>query len=366
MSTQSGILGDEKLLEAIAHNPSKQVILAQINKSCDTVQLFKSLDSIEELHAFLSNEESKNSNFESFYILVPINLNNSSSSATNNDTSYDFITYIPDISPVRQKMLYASSKLSLQRQIGTSKIGVNLLLNSVEELIPTNLRKELSESASNSDNQSITNTTGLKKIDVSVLSESELANLEISRQQYKQQLVSQTNGSGSQLSFKINDNGQDLLNGFFKPNNMVHNYNFISLLIDISSELVNATNESMIDKVSELPSKIITEHPTYSLYKSSSKNDNTFDQYFFIYSCPSGSKVKERMLYASNKQGLINHLTDQYGITFAKVIEIGDADELELSELKSRDEEEESSANNLNNRLKFNKPKGPPRRGGHK
>jgi len=40
----------------------------------------------------------------------------------------------------------------------------------------------------------------------------------------------------------------------------------------------------------------------------------------FIYTCPSGSKVRERMLYASSKVGLLTAVASDIGLDVAKKV----------------------------------------------
>ena len=40
----------------------------------------------------------------------------------------------------------------------------------------------------------------------------------------------------------------------------------------------------------------------------------------FIYTCPSGSKIKERMVYASTKQGFLASMSSDMGIEIAKKV----------------------------------------------
>lgn len=66
------------------------------------------------------------------------------------------------------------------------------------------------------------------------------------------------------------------------------------------------------------------------------------------------------MLYASNKTGFIKHLREEDGLDIFKVLEIGDPDELELSELDQG--LDESSNRPATSQMKFGKPRGPGRR----
>ena len=40
----------------------------------------------------------------------------------------------------------------------------------------------------------------------------------------------------------------------------------------------------------------------------------------FIYTCPSGSKIKERMVYASTKQGFLASMSSDMGVEIAKKV----------------------------------------------
>ncbi len=54
----------------------------------------------------------------------------------------------------------------------------------------------------------------------------------------------------------------------------------------------------------------------------------------FIYTCPSGSKIKERMIYASTKEGFISGVSSDIGIEVAKKIEVSSPDEITVASLK--------------------------------
>ena len=143
--------------------------------------------------------------------------------------------------------------------------------------------------------------------------------------------------------------------------------------IDLSNELVklqNIKSNILINQlIQTLESSNESKSPQYSIYNYN-KNGNLA----FIYSCPSGSAVKDRMIYASFKNSLINHLKDKLsksGLTIDKNLEVGDLDELELSDLQPEEEQQQqgedsesisSASSSSKAGLKFNKPRGPRRR----
>lgn len=51
------------------------------------------------------------------------------------------ITYIPDAAPVREKMLYASTRHALTRELGTEKFRESIFVTTKEELLPAGWEK---------------------------------------------------------------------------------------------------------------------------------------------------------------------------------------------------------------------------------
>lgn len=316
MSNQSGIIADQDLLNKISVTLNDAsldpVVVAQISNDT-TIEFVKSLPSTQDLHEHVSSDNKPQ------YIFV------------RDGNQLHFIAYVPDNSQIRLKMLYASTKGTLLRQVGSNHIAKNLLLTTPDEVIEKNWNYEEDSGTA--------------------MTESELVNLKISDQQNKEavrgghKLVSQTGSSPQTLSLKI-------ASGEPVPQ-LLKQDNVVSFKVNLEKEQVELLNASNISDLNQLPGTISTNHPSYTIYRGK-------DNYYFIYSCPSGSKVKERMLYASNKTGFINHLREEDGLDIFKVLEIGDPDELELSEL---DQGLDESLNRpATSQMKFSKPRGPGRR----
>lgn len=326
MSSQSGIVAQQELLDFL-HKPYEgsqgiQVVTAAISDDSTSVQLQEEYHSLQELQSQLATEPR--------YVFVR--------DLEADPEQYVFVSYVPDSSPVRLKMLYASTKNTLVRQIGGNSIGRQLLATDASDLTDVLENGEAQQPSA-------------------MLTESERTEQEISQQQRRmklgsRKLVSQTNGAPTSLMFGIQSDGSSI-------GQLLEQYNVLTFKIDLDSEQTQVVGKTNISEPKEL--QIVTEHPSYTIYRNGSLN-------YFIYSCPSGSKVKERMVYASNRLGFINHLKDQDQLTFARVIEIGDPEDLELSlisnsshEEKRQEEEQEAAAASTSSR-KFSKPKGPGRR----
>lgn len=328
MSSQSGISAEQGLVDFL-HAPSQgsqglRIVTAGVSNDFTSVQLKGAYDSLSQLQSGLTNEP--------LYVFIK--------DLQKNPNQYVFVSYVPDSSPVKLKMLYASTKNTLVRQIGGNSIGKQTLLTDSEDF------QDVLESKDVDPQQG-----------AAVLTESERADIEISQQQQRmklgnRKLVSQSDGTPTSLVF-------DIKSGDSTINELLQRFNVVYCKIDLGTEQIQVVDKSNINDPNQL--KILPEHPSYTLYRNGSLN-------YFIYSCPSGSKVKERMVYASNRLGFINHLKGQDKLEFARIIEIGDPDDLELSlisnssqEEQKQEEAEEASARFASSR-KFNKPKGPGRR----
>ena len=95
------------------------------------------------------------------------------------------------------------------------------------------------------------------------------------------QLVSQTDGSPTPLTFNV-ANGKEI-------KDLLNEFNVISFGINMSNEQVEVTKHAKISKMEDL--EITDNQPSYTIVKNGTAS-------FFIYSCPSGSKVRDRMVYA--------------------------------------------------------------------
>ncbi|CCD22812.1 twinfilin TWF1 NDAI_0A06580 [Naumovozyma dairenensis CBS 421] len=321
MSNQSGIVAEQELLNILSQSIESQesfvIVTSEISNDSTVVEFKNEFDSIEELQKHLTTKYP-------LYVFVK-----------NGNSFYDFISYVPDQCPVRAKMLYASTKNTLVRQVGTNNIRKQLMYSEPEEF-----GKHFEEEA-----------VGMYEKNSSLLTDSERAVFEIEEQQRLMKksrghkLVSQTNGVTATLTFNVETHGASI-------GDVLEESNVIIFGIDLANEEVDIIKHSHVSSPKELELEV--SQPSYTIYRNRSLN-------YFIYSCPSGSKVKERMVYASNRSGFIKYLQEVEGITFVKIIEIGDPDELELSLLTNNKDEIESE-NPTTTRSKFDRPKGPSRK----
>lgn len=406
MSTQSGITISSQLNDAYKNLSTNSALIIKISSdstelipdqiitgSDNTTSTTKDITILEPIFEKLINQISQEFPHPS-YIVISYNSN-----------QY-FISFIPDIAPIKQKMLYASTKNSLITSLGGNKLikkfawteldelTLNYFIKSIDDDQGSNIKKEEEEELN------------------SLLTEDEITlqklnNLSLysttnhHHHGFKKKLPSMTNDDGSTTGSGNAD--QDILYKFTpelteqlqsiiensSPESSNDNDNkksLISFNIDTTKELLTLKSidtqieiNQLIDTLNNHTSSRIS--PQYILY------NYQIGKLAFIYSCPSGSSVKDRMIYASFKNSLINHLNQLIkstniddDIIIDKNIEVGDLDEIELSQLQDANElihdtntngNNNSSSNFLSsnnsslsskNGLKFNKPKGPRRR----
>lgn len=311
MSTQSGITASPKLLSSFREflEGSEPILTAEIvNESVqlgDIVPGSSLSSAFDNLRGLLHDSKAQ-------YVVVK--------HGTDGNVC-TFISYVPDYAAVKDKMLYASSKNMLIRQLGPELFPHILFLNSLEDVTYDHWKYSVSDGSHGE-----------------VMSAEEKELQEINEREFDTKIQSTLKkplfAPANSLNFKIHDNAADVT---------VEEGQLYSFNIDLNTEEVFLSNSAPVKSAKELPSLIASDYPQYTIARLNGKT-------FFIFSCPSGSKVKERMIYASNKNSLINHFKRTCGID--KSLEAGDAGELELSEFEARSEDpaETPSA------LKFSRP----------
>lgn len=294
--SQSGIAPSPQL-EAEFHRfmaSDEKIMVAMIYEEA-IVPADVSVSSLDELHELLSDSQP-------LYIFYKAD-------------KLTFITFVPEYCPIRSKMIYASSKQGLLRELG----------QNVERNLSFTSRSELSSEGWKS---VLEHENGEKP-----LTESEISLNAVKEMEFQaRQLVSQ---HGTQLSFEVDDAVKEAASGLEIDQ---------LLALKIENERVVVLDQV---ETANVVSALHSECPSYNVYRNQHGT-------FFIYTCPSGSKVKERMMYAANRTGLVNYLQEITG-KFTRIVEVGDANEIDASDLGPREEEVVATQ-------KFARPSRPGRR----
>ncbi|KYN10585.1 Twinfilin, partial [Trachymyrmex cornetzi] len=255
------------------------------------------------------------------------------------DSGYDwlFISWSPDTAPVRQKMLYASTKATLKQEFGTA-----LIKEELHGTVPEDITLDGYHKHKRNDTAPVPLTTA----------EEELAELKKTTvtTDYNVETRHQTL---SGVAFPVTDEAKQAITELGKG---IHEY--IQLKIELEEEKIHLVTACDVS-LDKLPTKVPSDAARYHLYnfKHTHEGDYT-ESIVFIYSMPGyNCSIKERMLYSSCKAPLLD-LIQSLGVTIIKKLEIAAGQELTEEFFQ-----EELHPKISLHQPKFAKPKGPPNRG---
>ncbi|XP_017772651.1 PREDICTED: twinfilin [Nicrophorus vespilloides] len=256
-----------------------------------------------------------------------------------NSMGHDWIliSWCPDTAPIRQKMLYASTKATLKQEFGTSLIKDEIHGTVLSDVTFNGYMKHLQ-------------TGGAP----APLTSREEELLEIKKSEINTDVhIDTKHQTLGGVLFPISDEAKNAIKQM-----SLGVYDYLQLKIDISEEKVHLVTAENL-KLDEMISKVPSESARYHLFNFKHTHERDFlESIVFIYSMPGyNCSIKERMLYSSCKGPLTDTIIS-WGVNIAKKLEIDDPTELSEQYLY----EELHPIKNLQ-KPKFSKPKGPPSRG---
>ncbi|KAF5358322.1 hypothetical protein D9756_001670 [Leucocoprinus leucothites] len=277
-------------------------------------------------------------------------------------TDWTAFSYVPDHAKVRDKMLYASSRASLFKSLGSTLFTDSIYATSKADLTAEAYQAHLRHLAA----PKPLSTREQEMADVRA-AESGSASYEGSR--------TRVTHVGSGVGFKWAPEVEEAVTNLGRGDNC----EIIVLTIDPETETVLLKSNSEIT-INELASSVPKNEPCYALLAwPQSYTSPPRREIVFIYSCPSSSPIKHRMLYSTGsgstqrwaKELLVSTCpTVQFS---ARKIETSDPQELTenyiVEELGLKGSDPDTLGGNggalsrSNDAPKtFARPKGPPRR----
>ncbi|KAI1001897.1 hypothetical protein K3495_g6306 [Podosphaera aphanis] len=219
------------------------------------------------------------------------------------------ITYVPDSAPVRSKMLFASTRLSLVRELGVEKFRDLIFATTREELTPG----------------------GFTKHDEHVKLVAPLTDEEKSLGEVKRMEAEEGRGMTERKSHVISGvrmaASDEVMAALQQLAKSEGEENLVQLRINAQSEVVELESYTAT-AINDVGKTISNAAPRYSFYRYDHTHKGiSSSPILFIYTCPSGSKVKERMLYAAFSRSA-QLLSEEVGIKIEKKIEESDPSEI--------------------------------------
>ncbi|XP_071050134.1 twinfilin [Onthophagus taurus] len=256
-----------------------------------------------------------------------------------NSSGYEWLllSWSPDTAPIRQKMLYASTKATLKQEFGSAQI---------KEEIHCTIMNEIT-------------LEGYKSYKNSTLAPAPLTTREEELQEIKRTEINTDISAVSKhqtlggVQFPIAESAQQAIKDMAQGS-----YDYLQFRIDVDEEKIHLVTAENLN-IEKLPSKVPEGNARYHLFKFKHTHEGDYmESIVFIYSMPGYScSIKERMLYSSCKATFTDTISS-WGVEISKKLEIDSGSELTEKFIY----EEIHPTKNLH-RPKFAKPKGPPGRG---
>ncbi|XP_071389156.1 twinfilin-1-like [Centroberyx affinis] len=255
-------------------------------------------------------------------------------STNNQGYEWIFLAWSPDQSAVRHKMLYAATRATLKKEFGGGHIKDEIFGTTKDDLCFSGYKKYLTSQAA-----PLPLTAAEEELRQIKLSE---VHTDISVDTKQQTLQG--------VAFPMHGDAVEALERFRDKE-----FNYVQLEIDFEKELIRLCNTEPTE-VKDLPKRIPKDAARYHffLYKHSHEGDY-LESTVFIYSMP-GYKcgIRERMLYSSCKNPLVDMVENNLQIEIEKKLEIENGDELNGDFLY-----EEVHPKQHAHKQAFAKPKGP-------
>ncbi|XP_029289203.1 twinfilin-1a [Cottoperca gobio] len=229
-------------------------------------------------------------------------------STNNQGYEWIFVAWSPDNSTVRHKMLYAATRATLKKEFGGGHIKDEIFGNTKDEINLSGYRKYLASQAA--------------PLPLTA-AEEELRQIKLNEVQTdigvdtKQQTL-------QGVAFPIHQDAIAALERFRDKR-----INYVQLEVDAVKELIRLSNTEPTE-LKDLPMRIPKESARYHffLYKHSHEGDY-LESTVFIYSMPGYTcSIRERMLYSSCKNPLVDMVENNLQIEIEKKLEIDNGDEL--------------------------------------
>jgi len=219
-------------------------------------------------------------------------------------TGYGWILvmWVPDGSPVRARMLYASTRDTLKKELGRSFFDNEVHGSSAEDLgydAFTSLQEKHRGDAPLTETERIAATESAMAVDVD-------------------------GSTDVKIKFPLADAAQAALRAF-SSSELDH----VQLSLDITRETIELAGKTAKMDVPALAASLPNNVPRFTIFRYRHKFEgDSFEPVVLVYSCPSESKVKERMLYSTVK-AVVSAYCEALGITLEKKFEVEGGDELD-------------------------------------
>ncbi|RFU74981.1 ptk9 tyrosine kinase 9 [Trichoderma arundinaceum] len=234
------------------------------------------------------------------------------------------VTYVPDTANVRQKMLFAATRLTLVRELGTEHFRETPFMTMAHELTEKGFKAHDAHNALEAPLTEEEKTLGeVKRAEQEAGSGTAIREIHLS-----QSLKMPVNEDAIAAMKKIAE-GQSTVATLLETaanRGRLQKINAATERVELAPESLNPSS------IGELIKSISTVEPRFTFYRFTHTHDGTEQTpVLFFYTCPAtaGNKaIKSRMLYPLMKRAVLTIAEQEAGITLEKKFEVEDPSEI--------------------------------------
>ncbi|KAJ5811469.1 hypothetical protein N7474_007770 [Penicillium riverlandense] len=239
---------------------------------------------------------------------------------TPSSSSLVALTYIPSNAPVRSKTLFASTRATLVRELGTEKFASTVFATEEDEVVGQDAWKDRDgESAGGASREEL---MGEKERELEAVRRAEAEARSGTPQRdigiggtFARGSFGPGSGSGMRVSMPVDDEAKTALKE-------LQDGGLVQLTIDVPTETIKLADSQSGVGAGAVATHISASSPRYSFYHYPGS-----DEVVFVYTCPTGSSIKERMLHASSRRYALA-IAEEQGLKISKKIEASSPEEV--------------------------------------
>ncbi|KAG2421837.1 hypothetical protein HFD88_005813 [Aspergillus terreus] len=234
------------------------------------------------------------------------------------------LTYIPSNAAVRAKTLFASTRSTLVRELGTEKFATTIFATEEDEVVGEEAWREREAekngAASRAQREELMGEKereleAVRRAEEEARSGTPGRDIGIGGSFRRGGGFGPSTGSGMHVQMPVAEEAKAALSEMQEGS-------LVQLAIDIPKETFTlAAAESGVDAAA-VGDRISPSSPRYTFYHYPGS-----EVVIFVYTCPSGASIKERMLYASSRMSALE-LAQAQGLKVSKKIEASGPDEI--------------------------------------
>ncbi|KAJ5813000.1 Actin-binding cofilin/tropomyosin type [Penicillium robsamsonii] len=232
---------------------------------------------------------------------------------SNASTALIALTYIPSNAPVRAKTLFASTRSTLTRELGTEKFASTVFATEEDEVLGQDAWRERDGEGPNVVSRE--DMMGEKERELEAVRKAEAEARSGTPRRDIGMGGTVGTGSGMRVSMPVDERAKSALRD-------LQDGGLVQLIVDIRTENIVLADSQTGVEASAVATHISSSSPRYSFYHYPGS-----DVVIFVYTCPSGSSIKERMLHATSRRVAVD-IAEKEGLKIEKKIEASSPDEI--------------------------------------